>query len=140
MLQANFQNPEAFGSQTRPPSQESRGGPDRSQSQMGLACLRIFGQLSLEAPSLAIMPWTRLLASVSRKWKGVLFLFLFFFTCSRPWASPSAHSRPQCHSLENGQKVSSGWELEQHTSFSGWIRTSLRTGLAEWLPGWNCVG
>lgn len=37
MLPPNSQNPEASGSQTGPPSQDSGGGADRSRSQMGLA-------------------------------------------------------------------------------------------------------
>ena len=37
MLPPNCRNPEASGSQTGPPSQDSGGSPDRSQSQMALA-------------------------------------------------------------------------------------------------------
>lgn len=82
MLPPNSQNPEASGSQTGPPSQDSGGVADRSRSQMGLAPSQDSRTTVAQSPPASLLYlergfWSQCLGS------GRDFFFFFLFTCSR---------------------------------------------------------
>lgn len=59
MLPPNCWNPEASGSQTGPPSQESGGGPDQSQSQMALALTQAGQTAVTQSPPPPCFTWDK---------------------------------------------------------------------------------
>lgn len=84
MLPPNGRNPEASGSQTGPPSQDSGGSPDRSQSQMALALTQDGQTTVTQSPPPHCCTWDKACGL------GVWEMPRIFFPpiCSRLQASP----------------------------------------------------
>lgn len=127
----NYRSPEAPSSQTGLPRQDSGGDPDGSQSHPGRACRR--SPPSPPSP-VRVVPWTRLLASVSGKRQGC------FPLCSRTRASPVLSLDASVAVQKMGRKCRPAGIPGQGISNCGQAGTCLRTGLAEWPPSRRRVG